>query len=137
MDPHSRGAKKNTSHERRCYRKILRMSYKDHVTNEEVCVKVQHAIEPHEDLLIIVKRRKLKWNEYISRSSGLAETILQGIVKGSRRRGRQKKRGGKSTSGNEKAWSSLSPRRQWTTKKKEETGCEFICGTRTTPAVTG
>ena len=36
-----------------CYRKILRVSYKDHVTNEEVCAKIQQAIGPHEDLLTI------------------------------------------------------------------------------------
>ena len=52
---------KNTKMEMRCYRKILRISYKDHVTNEEVCVKIQLAIGPNEDLLTIVKRRKLKW----------------------------------------------------------------------------
>ena len=44
----------------RCYRKILRISYKDHVTNKEVCAKIQQAIGPHEDLLTIVKRRKLQ-----------------------------------------------------------------------------
>ena len=44
-----------------CYRKILRISYKDHVTNEEVRAKIQQAIGPHEDLLTIVKRRKLQW----------------------------------------------------------------------------
>ena len=43
----------------RCYRKILRFSYQDHVTNEEVRAKDQQAIGPHEDLLTIVKRRKL------------------------------------------------------------------------------
>ena len=32
--------------EMRCYRKILRISYKDHVTNEEVRVKIQQAIGP-------------------------------------------------------------------------------------------
>ncbi len=41
------------------YRKILHISYKDHVTNEEVGAKIQQAIGPHEDLLTIVKRRKL------------------------------------------------------------------------------
>ena len=46
--------------EMRCYRKILCISYKDRVTNEEDRAKVQQAIGPHEDLLIIVKRRKLK-----------------------------------------------------------------------------
>ena len=42
---------------------------------------------PHEDLTI-GKRHKLKW--YVSRSSGLAKTILQGTVKGERRQGREK-----------------------------------------------
>ena len=42
--------------ELRYYRKILRISYKDHVTNEEVCAKIQHAIRPQVDLLNIVKR---------------------------------------------------------------------------------
>ena len=78
--------------ESRCYRKILRISYKDHVTNEEVCAKIQQAIGPHQDLLTIVKRRKLQWFRHASRSSGLAQTILQDTMKGTRRQGRQKKR---------------------------------------------
>ena len=41
----------------RCYRKILHISYKDHVTSKEVRAKSQQAIGPHEDLLTIVKRR--------------------------------------------------------------------------------
>ena len=76
----------------RCYRKILRISYKDHVTNEEVRTKIQQATERHEDLLTIVKRHKLQWYGQVSRSSGLAKTILQGTVKGMRRQGRQRKR---------------------------------------------
>ena len=43
------------------YRKILRISDKDHVTNEEVRAKIQQATGPHEDPLTIVKRRKLQW----------------------------------------------------------------------------
>ena len=46
--------------EMKCYRKILRISYKDHVTNEEVRAKIQQAVGPHEDLLTIVKRRRLQ-----------------------------------------------------------------------------
>ena len=68
--------------EMRCYRKILRISYKNHVTNEEVRAKIQQAIGPHENLLTIVKRRKLQWYGHVSRSSGLAKTILQGTLKG-------------------------------------------------------
>ena len=77
--------------EMRCYRKILRISYKDHVTNEEVRAKIHQAIRPHEDLTI-AKRRKLQWYGHVSRSSGLAKVILQGTVKGGRRQGRQRKR---------------------------------------------
>ena len=67
--------------ETRCYRKILRISNKDHVTNEEVRAKIQQATGPHEDLTI-TKRQKLQWYSHVSRSSGLAKTILQGTVKG-------------------------------------------------------
>ena len=77
--------------EMRCYRKILRISYKDQVTNEEVYAKIQQAIGLHEDLTT-VKRRKLQWYGHVSRSSGLAKTILQGTVKRGRRQGRQRKR---------------------------------------------
>ena len=51
----------------RCYRKILRISYKDHVTNEEVRAKIQQVIEPHKDLLAMVKRRKLHWYDHAMR----------------------------------------------------------------------
>ena len=78
--------------EMRYYRKILQISYKDHVTNEEVRAKIQQAIGPHEDLTTIVKRQKLQWYGHVSRSSGLAKTILQGTVKGGRRQGGQRKR---------------------------------------------
>ena len=44
----------------RCYRKIQRISNKDHITNEEVCAEIQLVIGPHENLLTTVKRRKLQ-----------------------------------------------------------------------------
>ena len=63
--------------EMRCYHKIRRISYKDRITNEEVRAKIQQAVGLHEDLLAIVRRRKLQWYGHVSRSSGLAKTILQ------------------------------------------------------------
>ena len=121
----------------RCSREILRISYKDHVTNEGVCAKIQQAIGPHEDLLIIVKRRKLKWYGHVSHSSGLAKTILQGTEKGGRRQSRQRKRW-EDNIREWTAWSSPSPREQWRTgKKMEETGCEIICGAPVTFTVKG
>ena len=78
--------------EMRCCRKIPYISCKDHVTSEEVSANIQHAIGPHEDLMTMVKRRKLQWYDHVSRSSGLAKTILQGTMKAGRRQGRQRKR---------------------------------------------
>ena len=78
--------------EMRCCPNILCISYKDHVTKKEVCAKIQQAVGPYEDLLTTVRRRKLQWYGDVSRSSGLAKTILQGTVKGGRRQGRQRKR---------------------------------------------
>ena len=120
----------------RCYRKILRISYKDHVTNEEVCAEIQQAIEPHEGLLTIVKRRKLQWNGRISSSSGLAKTILQSTVKGETRQGRQRKR----WEDNIREWTGLEfakSQRAVKNGKMEETGCEISCGAPMTLAVKG
>ena len=61
------------------------------MTNGEVRAKIQQAIRRHEDF-IIAKRRKLKMYGHVSRSLGLAKTILLGTVKGGRRQGKQKKR---------------------------------------------
>ena len=70
----------------------MNISYKNHVSNEEACRKIQAAIEEYDELLTMVKERKLRWFGDVSRSPGLAKTILQGIVNGKKKRGRQKKR---------------------------------------------
>ena len=44
----------------RCYRKILCISFKDHVTDEEVLAKIQQAIRSHEDPLTLIKKLKLQ-----------------------------------------------------------------------------
>ena len=67
-----------------CYGRILGISYKDHVTNEEVCAKIQQAIRPQEDMTII-KGRKLQCCGHVFRLSGLARTILKGALIGGRR----------------------------------------------------
>ena len=60
--------------EMRCYRRLLNISYKDHVTNKEARNIIQNAIGVHDDLLTMVKKRKLRWYDHISRSSGMAKT---------------------------------------------------------------
>ena len=58
----------------------------------------------------MVKKRKLKSFGHVSRSCGLAKTILQGTVKGKRKNGRQKKR--------------------WEDNIKEWTGMDFASSSR-------
>ena len=73
----------------RCFRKLLAISYRNHRSSEEVKVRIANTIGPYEDLNS-VKTRKLKWHGHVTRSSGLAKTILQETVQGGKRRGRQR-----------------------------------------------
>ena len=107
----------------RCFRKILRISYKDHVTNEAVRNKIKHAIGPYDDLLTTVKKRKLKWYGHVSRSSGLAKTILQGTVRGGNEEV-DRRRGGKTTSKSGLEWSLLTIRGLSRTGKSGESWLE-------------
>ena len=102
--------KRMQAFEMRRYRRLLNISCKDHVTKEEVWRKIQAAIAEYDQLLTVVKKRKLRWFSHVSRSSGLAKTILQGTVKVKRKRGRQKKR--------------------WEYNIKEWTGVDFASSTR-------
>ena len=61
-------------------------------TNEKVHRKIYAAIVEYDELLTLVKKWELRWFGHVSRSSGLAKTILQGTVKRKRERGRQKKK---------------------------------------------
>ena len=61
----------------------------------EILLSIQTGfslVNLHEDLLTIVKRRKLQWYGHVSRSSGMAKTIFQDTVKEGRRQGRQRNR---------------------------------------------
>ena len=92
------------------HHRLLNISYKDHFTNEEVCRKIQAAIREYDELLTLVKKWKLRWFGHVSRSFGLAKAVLQGTLKGKRKRGRQKKR--------------------WEDNIKEPTGMDFANSTR-------
>ena len=77
--------KRTQAFEMRCYRRLLNISYKDNVTNEEVSRKIQAAIGEYDELLTLAKKQKRRWFGHVSRSSGLAKTILQSTVKGKKR----------------------------------------------------
>ena len=51
--------KKAQAFEMRFYRRLLNISYKDHVTNEGVRRKIKAAIGEYDELLTLVKKRKL------------------------------------------------------------------------------
>ena len=58
--------KRTQAFEMRCYRRLLNISYKDHVTNEEVHRKIQAAIGEYDELLNLVKKLKLRWFGHVS-----------------------------------------------------------------------
>ena len=68
----------------RCYRSLLNIMYKDHVTCDEVRREIRAAVGKY-DALILAKKRKLRSFGHVSRSSGLAKTIRQGTVKKKKR----------------------------------------------------
>ena len=59
---------KTQAFEIRCYRRLLNIPYKEQVTNEEVRRKIQVAIGEYDELLTLVKKRKLRWFGHVSRS---------------------------------------------------------------------
>ena len=77
--------------ENKCYRKILRVSYREHRTNEDILEEITARTGKQEPLLSTVKRRKLSWFGHTLRHDGLCKTVLQGTVEGQRKRGRPRK----------------------------------------------
>ena len=63
-----------------CFRKLLGITYRDHVTNEAA------------GNITTVRKRKFKRHGQVTRSTGLEKMILLGAVQGGRGKGRQKKR---------------------------------------------
>ena len=53
--------KRTQTFEMKYYRRLLNISYKDYVTNEEDLRMIQAAIGEYDELLTLVKKRKLRW----------------------------------------------------------------------------
>ena len=77
--------------ENKCYRRMLGISWKDRKTNDSVHKEITARAGPQENLVGIVKRRKLAWFGHITRHDSLAKTVMQGTLEGGRKRGRQAK----------------------------------------------
>ncbi|KAG1683689.1 putative uncharacterized transposon-derived protein F52C9.6 [Nymphon striatum] len=77
--------------EMRCYRRLMKISYTEHRTNDSVRQQIFSIAGKLEPLLEIVRKIKLKWFGHVTRRPGsLAHTIIHGMVEGSRKRGRPK-----------------------------------------------
>ena len=105
--------------------------------NEEVRAKIQQAIGPHEDLLTIVKTHKLQWYGHVSPSSGLAKTILQGIVKGGKKTRQTEEEVGRQHQGMDRPGVRQAPEGSGEQRKMEETGREIVCVALTALAIKG
>ena len=123
--------------EKRCYRKILRISNKDYVTNEEVHAKLQQAIGPHEDLLTIVKRLKLQWYGHVSRFIRPGQNYLSKHSEGGKKTRQIEEEVGRQHQGMDRPGVRQVPEGNGEQGKMPETGCEIICGAPTTPADNG
>ena len=114
MDPHHRAPKKNTSHGNEVLPQDTTRLIQRHNTNEEVRAKIQQAIGPHEDLLTIVKRPNCSGVVMSPVHQVWPKPSCKAEWKGEDDKA-DRGRGGKTTSGNGRAWSSPSPRGQWRT----------------------
>ena len=119
--------------EMRCYRKVLHISYKHHVTNEEVRAKIQQAIGPHEDLLKIVKRRKLSCFPFIR----FGQNHLARHSERRKKTRQTEEEVGRQHRGMDRPGVRQVPEGSGEQRKMEKTGCKIICGAPTTLAVKG
>ena len=124
------------SHGNEVYRKILHISYKDHVANEEVRAEIQQATGPHEGLLTIVTRRTaVVWSCLLFIRSGqnhLARRFEMGKKTRQTEEEVARQHQGMDTPGVRQV-----PEGSGEQGKMEKTGCKIICGAPTTLAVKG
>ena len=76
----------------RAYRRLLQISYLDHITNESIRKRIEAIIEKHECLINTIRKCKLQWFGHVCRQNDtMAKYILQGKVEGARKQGRPRK----------------------------------------------
>ena len=74
------------SFEMNCWRKMEKISCKDHVTNEEVLNRVGEK----RTILSVIRKRKANWIGHTLRHEGLLKHLIEGKVEGKRGRGRKR-----------------------------------------------
>ena len=81
--------KRINAFEMKCYRKILRVSWTEHRTNESITNELK--VTPG-SLLRTIKIQKLKYFGHVKRHNSLEKLILEGKIEGKRRQGRPRRR---------------------------------------------
>ena len=75
-----------------CWKRIEKVSWTDHVRNEEVLLRVNE----HRNILQEIRKRKANWIGHILRRIRLLKHVIEGKIKGemevTRRRGRRRKK---------------------------------------------
>ena len=75
-----------------CWRRIEKISWTDHVRNEDVLLRVNEQ----RNILHEIRKRKANWIGHILRSNCLLKQVIEGKIKGemevTRRRGRRRKK---------------------------------------------
>ena len=122
--------------EMRCYRRILNISCKDHVTNKEVRAKIGQAIGPHKDLLTIIKRQTaVVWSCFPFIRSG--QNHLARHSKMGKKTRQTKEEVGRQHQGMDWPGVRQVPDGIGKQGKMKKTGCKITCGAPTTLAVRG
>ena len=78
--------------ENKSHRKLLGITYKEIKTNEYIKDVMISLICIYEPIIQSIRRRKLKWYGHKIRHDNLSKTILQGMVEGSRKCDRPKRK---------------------------------------------
>ena len=73
----------------RCLIQLLKLSYRDRITNIEVRNRVTKEISPNSELAMVITN-KLRWFAHVIRSNSMSKTIIQDSIKVKRRQGMQK-----------------------------------------------
>ena len=132
--PSQQSCKEYEAMQMKCYGKILRIPYKDHVTNKEVCTKIQQAIGPHKDLLTIIKRQtEVIWTYLPFIRSG-QNHLARHCERGKKTRQKEKNMG-RQHQGMDRPGVRQVPGGSGEQRKIEESDCIVICAAPTTSVV--
>ena len=98
---------------------------------------IQQAIGPHENLLTIVKRRKLQWYGHVFPFIRSGQNHLATHSERGKKKRQTEKEVGKQHQGMDRPGVRQLPEGSGEQRKMEETGCEVMCGAPTAHVVKG